>query len=369
MNMLYLRRFVFKHIKQIKFVFIIHEWLTGYKDVLEQKKVNSISDKKTKKEINHDKKLIKDYWKCGLFHYYRYGLQFKKLNDEELLNYVPTYYHHKNLERKHANIDTIKYGNKLTQAYLFKELNIPSPKVVGVYKNNKCVDLDNNLVSLNNVVNLHLINEKNKLFFKPVNGNGGSGIFVLKYNNGIYYLNGREFNVDTIDDIFIKNETYIIQENIIQTKQMMDINASSVNTLRIVVQNDNNKMKIKTCIIRMGRSGKEVDNSAQGGISVKVDVENGHVFEYATAEHGGYLIYEHPDSKKKFKGIVIDNWHQTKDEIEKIANKLKRFNDIALDIALTDKGPILIEFNFRYGIEHQQCVLGGVRKILNIPNR
>lgn len=369
MNILYLRRNLFKYIKQFKVVFIFHEWITGYRDILDQKKINKISDRKTKNEIKHDKKLIKNYWNCGLFHYYRYGLQFKRLNDEELINYVPTYYHHKSLERKHSNIDTIKYGNKLIQSYLFNELDIPSPNVIGIYKKNKCVDLNNNPISLYDVINSYLINDKNKIFFKPVNGNGGSGIFVLKYNTGVYFLNGKEFNIDTIDDIFLKNETYIIQENIIQTNQMMEINASSVNTLRVVVQNDNNEMKIKTCIIRMGRSGKEVDNSAQGGVSVKVDIENGHVAEYATAEHGGYLIHEHPDSKKKFIGIVLNNWIEIKEKIETIANKLIDFNDIALDIALTDNGPILLEFNFRYGIEHQQCVLGGVRKLINIDRK
>lgn len=368
MNILYLRRTLFKHIKQIKVVFIIHEWITGYRDILEQKKVNHISDKKTQKEISHDKKIIKKYSRCGLFHYYRYGLQFKKLNDEELLNYVPTYYHHKSIERNHSNIDTIKYGDKLVQAHLFKERNIPSPNLIGIYKKGKCIDLNNNPILLEDIINSYLINKENKLFFKPINGNGGSGIFVLKYKDGIYYLNGKKFNIENIVEVLIKKETYIIQENIIQTNQMMNINPSSVNTLRVVVQNDNNKMKIKSCIIRMGRSGKEVDNSAQGGVSVKVNIEDGVVAEFATAEHGGYLIYEHPDSKKKFKGIVIENWDEIKNGIEIIANKLIDFNDIALDIALTDNGPILIEYNFRYGIEHQQCVLGGVRKILNISN-
>ena len=58
-----------------------------------------------------------------------------------------------------------------------------------------------------------------------------------------------------------------------------------------------------------------------------------------------------------------------KSKIDEIANKLIDFNDIALDIALTKDNVMLIEFNFRYGIEHQQCVLGGVRKLFNIPNK
>lgn len=43
-----------------------------------------------------------------------------------------------------------------------------------------------------------------------------------------------------------------------------------VNLLEVVVQQENNIMIMKTCILRMGRKGQEVDNSARGGVSVKV---------------------------------------------------------------------------------------------------
>lgn len=77
----------------------------------------------------------------GNLHYYRYGLQYKHLTDEEILDYVPTYYFHKNIEKHHEGIDTIKFGDKWTQAILFEERNIPTAKVVCVVKNNICTNL------------------------------------------------------------------------------------------------------------------------------------------------------------------------------------------------------------------------------------
>ena len=71
-------------------------------------------------------------------------------------------------------------------------------------------------------------------------------------------------------------------------------------------------MVIKTCILRMGRNGKEVDNSAQGGISINIDVNTGAFAERATAEHGGENITLHPDSGFKFLGTKADNWGLSK---------------------------------------------------------
>lgn len=368
MNLLYIKRAVYKFLKQSKVVFNLHEWFLGYKDIRVQKEVNKVTDLKPKQQINKEKQLIKDYWSCGTFHYWRYGLQYKKLSNDEILDYVPTYFHHRNLENKHIGIDTIKYGNKLTQAYLFKKKNIPSPSIIAIYKNKNYFDLLGNTLNSDSVINDKLKMNGSKLFFKPINGSGGSGIFVLKYLDNNFFLNGEKFHLKNLGSTLSKDKTYIIEENIVQNQQMMSINSSSVNTLRVVVQNENGKMQLKTCIIRMGRSGKEVDNSAQGGVSVKVDLKTGELAARATAEHGGGVITEHPDSKRKFAGMVINNWENIKLQIERIANKLIDYNDIALDIAITEEGVLLIEFNFRYGIEHQQCVIGGVRRILNISN-
>ena len=75
------------------------------------------------------------------------------------------------------------------------------------------------------------------------------------------------------------------------------------------------------------------------------------------------------DSGFIFNGVKVENWPTIKNQIESIANKLIDFKDVALDIAITPQGAILVEFNFRYGVEHQQCVIGGVRRIFNISNK
>ena len=363
----HLRRAVFKVLKKSKFIFNTMEWLTGYKDIKVQRELHLEGLTKSHKQIREEKRLVRNYWHCGVFHYERYGLAYRDLSEEELLDYVPTFYHHKVLEIAHKDIDTVYYGDKLTQAKLFHERGIPSAKVFAIYKNNQWFDENGNLCDgLITTIKDYLSQEGNKLFIKPTGGQGGVGILVLKQQDDKYLLNGKALDGLASLNLHLANCQYIMQEGVRQCHQMMEINSSSVNTLRVVVQKDGDRMVMRTCIIRMGRKGKEVDNSALGGISVRVDTESGQVAAMATAEHGGGVLTCHPDTQKAFGDIIIENWNKLKTEIEAIGTKLIDFNNIALDIAVTEEGPQLLEFNFRYGIEHQQCVLGGVRKLLNI---
>ena len=362
----HLRRAIFKVLKKSKLIFNGLEWATGCKDIKVQKQIHSQESAKSTEVIRKEKNLVRRYWRCGTFHYYRYGLPYLSLSDEELLDYVPTFYHHQRLEKDHAGIDTVHYGDKLVQAILFKERNIPTAEVIAFNKGDQwCYFANNQETDIISLIDGAFQNEKEKLFFKPTGGEGGSGIMVLKRTGNTYLVNGEKTDLSIFLQTLSKTQ-FILQKGIVQTQQMMDINPSSVNTLRVVVQKEGERMLMKTCIIRMGRKGKEVDNSAQGGVSVEVDIKTGQVADTATAEHGGGILKCHPDTGKAFGEITINHWESLKQEIETIGTKLIDFKNIALDIAVTDEGAKLLEFNFRYGIEHQQCVLGGVRKLLEI---
>lgn len=371
MNITYIRRAIFRVLKQNKWIFYAFEWMKWHKEIEYHKVNNDPALLKSKSEIKREERLVRKYWRLGTFHYYRYGLQYKHLTDEEILDYVPTFYFHKNIERKHQGIDTIKYGDKLTQAKLFEERGIPSAKVIAIYRGGRCTNIDETAtIDLQKLVTDALYGKNNKLFFKPSSNCGGAGILVLKYNGESLILNGDPIeSLDVLRQQMNNRSTYIIEENIIQADSINAIYASSVNTIRVAVQRENDRMSIKTTILRMGRAGKEVDNNAQGGLSIYIDPTNGKFADIATAEHGGGALRCHPDSGYTFSGNGIEDWNKIKGEIDAIANKLIDFNDIALDIAITNRGAMIIEFNFRYGVEHQQCVVGGVRKILNIPNK
>ena len=206
-----------------------------------------------------------------------------------------------------------------------------------------------------------------KMFFKPAGGQGGEGIYVLKLRDNGFLLNGNPLlNIEDVSTKLNPNTLFIVQECLMQSNQINRIYSGSVNTLRVIVQKQGNRMVMKTCSMRIGQNGSDVDNSCQGGICIKVDTATGRLDAQAKARFDGVTYEQHPDTGTLFDGFAIDNWLELKKQIEDIATKLIEFNNIALDVAVTEEGAKLIEFNFRYGIEHQQCVLGGVRQLLGI---
>lgn len=339
------------------------EYKINRKKFNDYKKINQLKVKK-------DLLLINRYWNSYSDHYIRYELFNKQLSDDDLLDYIPPYYFYtKYLSIKHKNIDTSKYKSKLAQFQLFKEREIPTPLLIGTVNKRVVYNNDNIPIDLEYLITCHLsAHFNNKLFFKPINEGGGNGIIVLKKHGGILYLNNKVIEPEKVINEFSRNEIYIIQEGIVQREDINIINSSSVNTLRVVIQLSSitNEMEISAIVMRIGRNGSEVDNSAQGGLSIQINTDTGDFARFATAEHGGGIFYEHPDSQFEFKNKKIANWSLIKHQISDIANKLKDFKDVALDIAITSDGVELIELNFTYGIDHLQTACGGMRKQLNV---
>ena len=72
-----------------------------------------------------------------------------------------------------------------------------------------------------------------------------------------------------------RQSIYVVQQGLVQRDDMNAINASSVNTLRVITQVRDGKNIIPVCVMRMGRNNSYVDNSAQGGLSVEIDTATG----------------------------------------------------------------------------------------------
>ena len=237
-----------------------------------------------------------------------------------------------------------------------KSLSIPTSDVLFVISNNKFYTVDKKRISTDMALTILNSFKDYSFFVKPVDGEGGCGI--------IHFSSETCFKKE-IENKKFKN-VFIVQEAIKQNEFMSQINSSSVNTLRVIVHKRDSKMEMKVAILRMGRKGSIVDNSAQGGMSVGVNIETGDFFPTAKFEHSPLVLEEHPDSHFIFKGNGIKGWINIRQEIENYASKLVKFHDIGLDIALTKNGFVFIEFNFRYGIDHIQRTVGGVRRILKV---
>lgn len=329
-----------------------------YKNCKEKKDINLI-----KEEIN----ICKRYWKCFPMHYFRYNLYERKciLSNEELLNYIPEFFFYNVFLNK---FDSKKYeflleDKNITDSF-FDGLNIKQAKTIGRIV--KGVLINKNFEIVKDIKEIIRTTNALKIFIKPVDGQGGYGIYIFNKKDGNFYSESNEIlDKKFIDGILSKD--YIIQEALVQSEEISNIYDKSVNTFRIATENLNGNVRVVCATLRMGKDGRQVDNSAQDGLVVGINVYNGEFYSEASTEEG-VKYKKHPDSKFEFKNKKILRWNEIKKFAEDSARKLGQFTYLGWDIALTDEGPVAIEANLGFGIDHYQAAIGGIRRNFNIED-
>ena len=107
------------------------------------------------------------------------------------------------------------------------------------------------------------------------------------------------------------------------------------------------------CAIRIGRAGVDVDNTQQGGIWSKVDVQSGAITEGVTKhsfglrKHGvAQRIGEHPDTGRRFAGLVVPWLAETKAMALEAHRRLApEAPSLGWDLALAAEAPVFLEVN------------------------
>lgn len=184
----------------------------------------------------------------------------------------------------------------------------------------------------------NLFSSKNQRFFyKPLKGSCGndSGLADISVDNP-----------NLLFSKFVLNGPYILEELINQCDEMASFNPTSVNTVRTTMIRTENGVSLLFGFIRCGRKGAMVDNGGAGGIIIPYDPENGKLVKFGFDECGKSYI-KHPDSKIKFEGFQIPDWENIVKLSVKLTEMLTEFVYVGWDIAITDKGLVIVEGNSR----------------------
>ena len=328
-------------------------------------------NKKPESQLKKEMNLCKQYWRCYPLHYYRYDLykKNKELSERELLNYIPEFFFYGLFlpfydSREYA----VLLENKIITEQIFRSVGIPQTHTICKLINNHVYnnELGEKRIS---ALEQELAEKKyQKIFVKPVDGEGGYGIHIFKRNDRGQYVteNNDVFNEGFLYKIGARND-YIIQSGIEQAPEISKIYPYSVNTVRIATENKNGNIRILCATLRMGRNGNEVDNGSQGGLFIKIDVKTGEMGHHATSHQLEYCE-KHPDTVFTFRGHKILSWKKIKEITVESAKKLPQFTYLGWDIAIAKNGPLVIETNLNFGLDHYQFALGGLREVFQISN-
>lgn len=167
------------------------------------------------------------------------------------------------------------------------------------------------------------------------------------------------------DDLIDENNTFILEELIVQGKEMKALHPESVNTLRVIpLILDDGSVVIHRPFLKVGQGDSIVDNGGAGGILSCIDAKTGKV---CTDGYDELLnrYASHPNTKIKFNGFQIPDW----DGVVKLATDLAHVNlegrYIGWDLAYSDKGWVVVEGNGKTMFVGQQMPSKeGIRKEL-----
>ena len=188
-----------------------------------------------------------------------------------------------------------------------------------------------------------LCNISGKLVFKNSTGKCGSQVEIVETKN---------INYKDLLSFMGENNYNIVEEFVVQHKELNKLSPSGVNTIRIFTQLDkNNNVDILGCRLRI-TVNSTVDNLAAGNMAAPIDEKTGvvcgnGVYSDITKKDEEF----HPVTNVKIEGFQVPFWKETLELAKNAALLHKENRSIGWDIVITDKGPGLIEGN------HDWCKL------------
>ena len=257
----------------------------------------------------------------------------------------------------------------ITQVF-FSSLNIPAPKTYGLFHPSFGVTISGKPYKNSVHIAESIAHETPcRLVFKPRGGRKGQSVIIADAteNNGSIYISvgGKKQTIDEFISSLPQDahshydgcyHGWLVQACITQHEFLCHLNSDSVNSMRIVTHIDSREdIQIHFSMLRVGRTGSNVDNWDKGGLSIGIDPHTGILGRgISQAAYGGSWTTEHPDSKVHFEGLQIPEWESILEICRRGASLFSGVRSIGWDIALTPTGPLIIEGNADWGLPSVQ---------------
>lgn len=295
---------------------------------MDYKNMFKIAKKISKKTHKLTLFIIIDMIFCGLKYgagYYDYQeFEFYLLNKQERKTYLTRTKNNSIInqynDKKYFDLldDKIKFNEKFSK-YINREYMVLN---------------DNNFKEFNNFFNKH----KN-IIAKIVDGEGGHGIEKFTYTN--------ENDAKTIYKELLDKKEILIEECITQHKDVSKLYPKSVNTLRLFTFYDGKNSVVLNHVFKFGNGGI-TDNFSSGGMYTFTD-DNGTIIVPAIDRED--KIFEiHPETKEKIIGYQVPFFKEACELVCQAAKEIEEIKYIGWDVAISEKGPVIIEGNSFPGV-------------------
>lgn len=196
---------------------------------------------------------------------------------------------------------------------------------------------------------------------KPVSSRGGHNVLVLTCQDKSFHMAGELYTAERIWQHMQPDmkKGFLIEEKMSNNRQIAAIYPLSLNCFRVTTIKLGSHWKtVFPPYLKVGHGNSVVDNNIrEGGILLFLD-SKGHS-KMAYAEHLERQITHHPDTGAPLVGIRLEGAEEVRELGLEASRKFGYMGTIGWDIALTEKGPLIIEGNNLWGGLQDQKLLGG----------
>lgn len=193
---------------------------------------------------------------------------------------------------------------------------------------------------------------KKEIVGKVIDSCGGKGVSIYNLSS---YPNRKE-----LYETLLSKKQFLVEEKIKQHPKMANLYEGSVNTLRVIsFRKEDGESVILNTVIKIGNGGT-VDNFSSGGMYSFVS-DDGKIIIPAIDEEGK-IFQTHPLSQTKIVGFQIPYFEEVKSLIQEISCIVPQVRYVGWDIAIGEKGPVLIEGNEYSGVFQMKPSLSGQKE-------
>lgn len=178
------------------------------------------------------------------------------------------------------------------------------------------------------------LDRKDTVFVKPATGEGGHGIQKLSVKE-----------IKDVKELYQKlkaNDTYLVEEEIVQCRELNEINPHVVNSFRVITLYKDGKATVINNAMRINQTADSVIGCTND-LYFSLD-EHGLINSNVIDDYGK-VYHEHPLTHKVFSEVKIKGVKEAFKMCQEAALMLPQVRYIGWDIAFTDNGPLIVEGN------------------------
>ncbi len=149
---------------------------------------------------------------------------------------------------------------------------------------------------------------------------------------------------------------FVAEELIVQDEATARFHPQSLNTVRFPTIRQDDGVKLWYPFLRMGKGESFVDNISSGGVAALIDPETGVLGK--AASHYAADVQEHPDTGVHIPGAQLPRWDEAVALVKELAQVVPEMRYVGWDLALSDKGWVLVEGNAAAQMSTQQTLSG-----------